>query len=147
MYLKVLNVSEVQEASNGNKYQVVKFQELSEYAKIPGLGEIEVKSNNKPASRTIWEGQDGLFDGVKAGDVTFGSIKRYDVEKYDITAADGTVSSVNTFTGVQFRGETDSTTCRRYNRTLLKGTDPVTEEAKKNAEVIGEKVDAREITA
>lgn len=147
MFLKVLNVSEVQEASNGNKYQVVKFQEYSEYVKLPGLGEIEVKSNAKPASRTIWDGQDGLFGSIENGTMTFGSIKRYDVEKYIITDTGGKERSVDTFTGVQFRGESDETTCRRYNRTLRNTVAPVTEEAKANAGVIGEKVEAREVTA
>lgn len=147
MYLKVLKSGEVLEAQNGNKYQVITFQELSEFATLPGLGTIEVKSNAKPASRTIWEGQDGLFANLKENDVTFGNIKRWDVENYTFTGNDGTERTVNSFTGVQFRGESDETTCRRYNRTLRNTTVPVTEEAKANAEVIGEKVDARQIPA
>ena len=134
MYLKALAVGEVLTASNGNQYKTVAFQELSQFVKLPS-GTREVKSNAKPAKRTLWAGQDGLFDNFEVDDITFGDIRRVKVKPYVIGEGDD-ARTVDTFTGVAFKGETDEMMAKKYGHQLPDG-EPVNEvEAAMNAEII-----------
>lgn len=136
MYLKCIALSETLTAENGNEYKIAAFQELSNYAQLPS-GTFEVKSNAKPAKRTIWKGQDGLFDVLEVGNVTGGSIKKFDVEKYTITpTTEGAEPrEVAVFTGVQFTGEIDSVTAKRYGHKLSEEAGNVVE-AEVNKQVV-----------
>ena len=92
MYLKAIVVDAVKTAANGNQYKTVTFQELSEYAQLPGSAQpVEVKTNATPHKRTLWSNQDGLFHALNVNDVTFGTIKRFEVDEYEIAQADGSV--------------------------------------------------------
>jgi len=137
MYLKAISVDEVKVAVNGNQYKTVTFQELSEWAQLPGQAKpTEVKSNATPHKRTLWSNQDGLFNDFEKDDVTFGSVKRLEVDEYEINQADGNIRKASSFTGVQFRGETDETTCARYGKKLRQGSPVITTEAKVNAALV-----------
>ena len=136
MYLKAIEVSEVKEASNGNLYKVVTFQELSEFAVLPGKGQTEVKTNATPHKRVLWNNQDGLFHSMEQNDVTFGTIKRLEVDEYEITNQQtGEVRRATSTTVVQFRGESDDSTAMRYGRKLRIGSPVINEESKANAAV------------
>jgi hypothetical protein len=135
MYLKALVVGDVLEASNGNKYKTVSFQELSQFVKLPS-GTREVKSNAKPAKRTLWAGQDGLFDNFEVDDITFGEIRRIKVASYVIGEGTADERTVDTFTGVAFKGETDEMMAKKYGHTLPAGEPVSEEEARINAEII-----------
>lgn len=134
MYLKAIELTEAKTASNRNTYKVVTFQELSEYAQLPGSAQpTEVKTNATPHKRTLWSNQDGLFHQLNQNDVTFGTIKRFEVDEYTIAQTDGSVRKATTFGGVQFRGETDATTCMRYGKKLRSVAPAITTEAIVNA--------------
>ena len=139
MYLKAILVDVVKSASNGNQYKTVTFQELSEYAQLPGqAAPVEVKTNATPHKRTLWSNQDGLFLQLNEKDVTFGTIKRFEVDEYQINQIDGTIRNASSFSGVQFRGESDDTTCSRYGKKLRKGSPVITQESLANAELIAQ---------
>ena len=139
MYLKAIEVSEVKTASTGNQFKTITFQELSEWAMLP-QGQVEVKTNATPKKRTVWSNQDGLFHSMNANDVTFGTIKRLEVEEYEIVnTASGEVTKASTTSVVQFRGESDETTALRYGKKIRK-SGVITEEAKVNAQVAIEAV-------
>lgn len=149
MYLKAIELTEAKTASNGNLYKVVTFQELSEFAILPGGGQTEIKTNARPQKRTLWSNQDGLFAGLNVNDVTFGTIKRFEVDEYEIVnSATGLVNKATSFSGVQFRGESDDATCARYGKKLRKGSPAITVESQVNAAVtahtiqVGEQVPA-----
>ena len=140
MYLKAIELTEAKTASNGNEYKVVTFQELSEFALLPGGGQTEIKTNARPQKRTLWSNQDGLFSNLGVNDVTFGTIKRFEVDEYEIAQADGTTRKATTFGGVQFRGESDDTTCARYGKKLRKNSPVITTESQVNAGLIAQPV-------
>ena len=141
MYLKAIVIDAVKTASNGNQYKTVTFQELSEYAQLPGSAQpTEVKTNATPHKRTLWSNQDGLFHSLNENDVTFGTIKRFEVDEYEIVQADGTIRKATTFGGVQFRGESDDTTCARYGKKLRKNSPVITAESQINAGLIAQPV-------
>ena len=141
MYLKAIVVDAAKTAANGNQYKTVTFQELSEYAQLPGSAQpVEVKTNAAPHKRTLWSNQDGLFHALNVNDVTFGTIKRFEVDEYEIAQADGSVRKATTFGGVQFRGESDETTCMRYGKKLRKNAPAITEESRVNSQLIAEPV-------
>lgn len=140
MYLKAIELTDAKVASNGNEYKVVTFQELSEFALLPGGGQTEIKTNARPQKRTLWSNQDGLFSNLGVNDVTFGTIKRFEVDEYEIAQADGTTRKATTFGGVQFRGESDDTTCARYGKKLRKNSPVITTESQVNAGLIAQPV-------
>ena len=140
MYLKAIELTEAKTASNGNLYKVVTFQELSEFAILPGGGQTEIKTNARPQKRTLWSNQDGLFSNLGVNDVTFGTIKRFEVDEYEIAQADGITRKATTFGGVQFRGESDDTTCARYGKKLRKNSPVITTESQVNAGLIAQPV-------
>ena len=140
MYLKAIELTEAKTASNGNEYKVVTFQELSEFALLPGGGQTEIKTNARPQKRTLWSNQDGLFSNLGVNDVTVGTIKRFEVDEYEIVQTDGTTRKATTFGGVQFRGESDDTTCARYGKKLRKNSPVITTESQVNAGLIAQPV-------
>jgi len=121
--LKIIAVGDVQTASNGNSYKVLRLQALDTYLEVPGMKQpIEVVSNARPASRTVWQGQDGLFDAAQVNKATAGQIKRFDVAEYTFQTSDGQERTATSFTGVQWEGEDDATTIRRYGHTAPEAT-------------------------
>ena len=140
MYLKAIELTAAKTATNGNEYKVVTFQELSEFALLPGGGQTEIKTNARPQKRTLWSNQDGLFSNLDVNDVTFGTIKRFEVDEYEIAQADGTIRKATSFSGVQFRGESDDATCARYGKKLRKNSPMITAESQVNAVVANEPV-------
>ena len=145
MYLKAIVIDAVKTASNGNQYKTVTFQELSEYAQLPGSAQpTEVKTNATPHKRTLWSNQDGLFSVMNQNDVTFGTIKRLEVDEYEIAQQDGSVRKATSFSGVQFRGETDATTCARYGKKLRETSPVITAESQVNASLIAQPIQVGE---
>jgi len=82
------------------------------------VGKKEIKSNARPAKRTLWEGQDGLFDDFEVGDVTHGEIKTLKVAPYEIGEGDD-ARTVSTFTGVKFKNESDEMMAKKYGHKLF----------------------------
>lgn len=141
MYLKAIELTEAKTASNGNLYKVVTFQELSEFAMLPGGGQTEIKTNARPQKRTLWSNQDGLFANLGLNDVTFGTVKRFEVDEYEIVnTTTGVVNKATSFSGVQFRGESDDATCARYGKKLRKNSPAITAESQVNAVIANEPV-------
>ena len=107
--VRVTQVSEVKTATNDRNYKTVRFVSLPKMITIGGK-QVEVKSNQKEASRNIWadlENPDGtinkgdsLYNNIAVGDIVEGNIVSVNTSPY--TIGERTVSS---WTGVVFSNE------------------------------------------
>jgi hypothetical protein len=107
--IRVTHVSEVKTASNERNYKTVRFVSLPKTITVGGKT-VEVKSNQKEASRNIWadmENPDGtinkgdsLYRDIAVGDVIEGKITSVNTSDYTIGER-----TVNSWTGVIFSNE------------------------------------------
>jgi hypothetical protein len=107
--VKVTLVSEVKIATNERKYKTVRFVSMPKMITI-GNKQVEVKSNQKEASRNIWadlENPDGtinkgdsLYNTIAVNDYVEGTIVSVNTSPYSIGER-----TVNSWTGVVFSNE------------------------------------------
>lgn len=122
MYLKLIQISKVETAKNGNKYQVAKFEEIAAYQDVPGYGMISVPTGALPKTRVVWEDQDIAF-GKEVDFIMQGRIKTFDVDPYDIVdKKTGETRKVDIATIVQFGHESDGMALKRAGKTVAKRT-------------------------
>lgn len=110
--------SEIKNDKNGMKYKTVSFSEVK-YIDTPFgkmlLPSTQAKTTKINCYETNYLGKqdsgfaESLFNAANPtnGGWFMGSIENREVQEYDITAADGGVRTVNTYTTVVF-GDTDS---------------------------------------
>lgn len=121
--VKVTQVSEVKTASNDRNYKTVRFVSMPKMITIGGK-QVEVKSNQKEASRNIWadlENPDGtinkgdsLYNNIAVGDYIEGNIVSVNTSPYTIGER-----QVTSWTGVVFSNE-DTT---KYVNSQLKSNN------------------------
>lgn len=128
--MKVVSVSETKTASNGRSYKTVQFVSLPKMITVGGRT-VEVKSNQKAATRNLWadfkdevtnvvQKGDSLFNDIAVGDIVEGKIVTVSTTDYAIGER-----TVNSWTGVIFSNE-DQT---KYINSQLKANNASVVEA------------------
>lgn len=107
--LKVTQVSEVKTASNGREYKTVRFVSLPKMIMMGGR-QVEIKSNQKEASRNLWADLENPDGTVNKGDSLYRDIAVNDIVEGNIVSvntSDYTIGerTVNSWTGVVFSNE------------------------------------------
>jgi hypothetical protein len=146
-FVEILEVSDVKISNNAEKtpYKTLLVQQLSIYAEIPGMDKPikEVVSNSTPRRRNVFQGQDGLFDVAAVGKATKALIKPFEIKATEVTFNAGTdrevTRTIERFTGVQWYGESDEQTIRRYGHT------PRNSEASQDSTAVAEAEANREL--
>jgi hypothetical protein len=144
--LKIIAVGEAQTASNGNEFKLVTCQALEHYLHVPGMDKpVEVVSNSITTSRTVWKGQDGLFDTATVGKAVGGEIHVYDVEPFTFTNRAGVEVTADRCRGIRWEGESQETAIRRIGkkpRTTVATEGNSAVEANENAAVVQKEIPA-----